>query len=396
MPGWQAESDYKPSQRARSGVNRNATSMNLCASVRLRVAVLFAVLPVVACSHRTKARVAGDLPPLQDATNAINEVSRGQNAIPDAVLNATKCVVVVPALQDNASAAAPGVASCRENQRWSAPLRITFSGNTGQMQQTELLVLLLSDSGVRSLRAGRIRVTPSLAPLVSTSPIPTQVDLTRESLTYEAIKGVLSSSKATGVVSREAVGPVPANVVTANQTANEYHSALDSLFNSIVPTGIAIHHTAVLPEGHTPRSARDVDRYHQTRGFEITCQDRVYHVAYHYLILPDGRVQSGRPERCEGAHAQGYNSYLGISVVGDFSSRDNPGGKKGLARPTEQQLASLVGLCRALQRRYGIPLLHIVRHTDISSTSCPGDRFPFALLLRRLSNQTTPVKSGNG
>jgi N-acetylmuramoyl-L-alanine amidase len=370
--------------------------MNLSASVRLRIAVLFALLPVVACTHRTKAPVAPDLRPLQDATNAINEVSRGQNAIPDAVLNATKCVVVVPALHYDASAAAPGVATCREKQRWSAPLNITFSGKTGQTQPADLLVLLLSDSGARSLRTGQLRVTPSPAPLVSTSPIPTQVDLTRESLTYEAVKGILSSSKATGVVSQDAARNAAANVVTADQSANDYHSALDSFFNSIVPTGIVIHHTAVLPEGHTPRSARDVDRYHKTRGFEITCQHRVYHVAYHYLILADGRVQSGRPERCEGAHAQGYNSYLGISVVGDFSSRDNPGGKKGLDKPTEQQIASLVRLCRELQGRYAIPLQHIVRHSDISSTSCPGDRFPFATFLRALSDQATPVKSGNG
>jgi hypothetical protein len=368
--------------------------MNLPAIVRIRILVLFAVLPVVACTHRTKARVAPNPRPLIDATNAIKEASRGQNVIPDAVLNATKCVVVVPDVADDAHTAAPGVASCRENQRWSSPGTITFLGHTGQMQRTDLLVLLVSDSAVRSLRSGRLQVTASPAPLVTTSPIPTQLDLTRESLSYEAVRGVLSSSKAKGVVSREAAQPVMTNIVTADQTVNEYRSALDSLFNSIFPTGIVIHHTAVLPEGHIPTSARDVDRYHQTRGFEITCQDRVYHVAYHYLVLADGRLQPGRPERCEGAHAQGYNSYLGVSVVGDFSTRDNPDGQKGLAKPTQQQIASLVRLCRELQRRYGIPLQHIVRHSDISSTSCPGDRFPFALFLRTLSNQSTPVKSG--
>ena len=72
---------------------------------------------------------------------------------------------------------------------------------------------------------------------------------------------------------------------------------------------------------------RDIDKYHQARGFEILCFGRVYHVAYHYLIMPNGRVQTGRPERCEG--------------VGDFSSEDNPAGKEGpinsSGQPTQSQ-----------------------------------------------------------
>jgi N-acetyl-anhydromuramyl-L-alanine amidase AmpD len=169
-----------------------------------------------------------------------------------------------------------------------------------------------------------------------------------------------------------------------------------SLFNRIVPTGIVIHHTAVLPMATAPpANTGEVDRYHESRGFEIVCEGRVYHVAYHYLILPDGRVQAGRPERCEGAHARGYNSYLGISVVGDFSSRDNPSGSKGLIRPSEAQIASLVRLCRELRTRYRIPLQHIVRHSDISSTQCPGDRFPFAPLLGKLQDQSIAVQKSN-
>src|SRR5437899_10434926 len=108
-------------------------------------------------------------------------------------------------------------------------------------------------------------------------------------------------------------------------------------------------------------------------------------------MLTDGIVQRGRPERCEGAHAEGYNSYLGISVVGDFDSQDNPTGKKGATEPTEKQIASLVQLCRRLKDRYNIPLQHIVRHSDIASTRCPGDRFPFSTVLHE--PQPTTAKS---
>jgi N-acetyl-anhydromuramyl-L-alanine amidase AmpD len=129
---------------------------------------------------------------------------------------------------------------------------------------------------------------------------------------------------------------------------------------------------------------REVDRFHAKKAFEILCEGRRYHVAYHYLILPNGQTQAGRPERCEGAHAEGYNAYLGISVVGDFSSRDNPRGQHGSMRPTKQQFASLVMLSRQLRARYHIPLHRVVRHSDVARTECPGDRFPFRQFLAEL------------
>jgi N-acetyl-anhydromuramyl-L-alanine amidase AmpD len=146
-----------------------------------------------------------------------------------------------------------------------------------------------------------------------------------------------------------------------------------------------IHHSATIPEtGKVPTDPRQVDQYHAARGMSITCFGRVYHVAYHFLIEPDGRVVQGRPERCAGAHARGYNSYLGISLVGDFSSADNPDGSRGPERPSAAQMGSLIELCRRLQTQYNIPLQRVLRHSDVSPTRCPGDRFPFAELLRRL------------
>jgi N-acetyl-anhydromuramyl-L-alanine amidase AmpD len=107
-------------------------------------------------------------------------------------------------------------------------------------------------------------------------------------------------------------------------------------------------------------------------------------------------VKAGRPERCEGAHAVGYNSYLGISVAGDFDSKDNPTGEKGATKPTEKQIAALIQLCRKLMNRYKISANHIVRHSDIASTRCPGDRFPFSSILRQLrtteANRAMPRK----
>jgi len=127
--------------------------------------------------------------------------------------------------------------------------------------------------------------------------------------------------------------------------------------NTIRPSGIIIHHSAI--PASTDSGSVDVtliDKIHRARGYRTFYWGRFYDAGYHYIILPDGTVQQGRPEHCKGAHARGYNSYLGICWVGDFSSRDNPYGEEGLMQPTEAQMRSLVGLCRHLKRKYNIPL----------------------------------------
>lgn len=153
---------------------------------------------------------------------------------------------------------------------------------------------------------------------------------------------------------------------------------VSSLANTIRPNGIIIHHSAIppRPDGR-PIDAALIDEIHRERGFSSFYWGRFYHIGYHYLILPDGTVQQGRPEHCKGAHAQGYNSYIGICLVGNFSSRDNPNGERGLTAPTTAQIRALNGLIHSLRQKYELPAQNVLRHNEVSaSTECPGDRFP--------------------
>ena len=334
---------------------------------------------------------------LGSAAHVLDELSKNpKGAVPDAVLNSTKCVVVIPSITPR-TIKADGVASCRKGgDRWSTPVFVKFSGRGMGSQRTDLLVFVLTDAGVGKLQSGELQVGRQkfgVAPLLRTTPITTQVELTMESLTYKNVAGVVSASEAGGVIRSDAGRSHAISDATPRQATEKYLASIISFFSTMSPTGIVIHHTAVIPgETTVPGKASDIEEYHRARGFEILCFGRVYHVAYHYLILSDGRVKQGRPERCEGAHAKGYNSYLGISVLGDFSSEDNPGGRKGPNRPSAKQIASLIRLCRRLKDRYNIPLQHIVRHSDISSTRCPGDRFPFRFVLEQLQGRTVGLK----
>jgi hypothetical protein len=160
-----------------------------------------------------------------------------------------------------------------------------------------------------------------------------------------------------------------------------------SLLNTSVPAGIIIHHSAIPPlPGGREIDAGVIDEIHRGRGYGAFYWGRFYNIGYHYVILPDGTVQQGRPEHCRGAHAPGYNSYIGICLIGNFSEADNPTGAKGLKEPTEAQMRALVDLTRSLRERYHLSLQQVLRHSDVNAaTKCPGDRFPIQRFLDSLN-----------
>lgn len=158
-----------------------------------------------------------------------------------------------------------------------------------------------------------------------------------------------------------------------------------SLTNTIRPAGIVIHHSAIRLTGQEPADAKLIDEIHRRRGYRTFYWGRFYHIGYHYVILPDGTVQQGRPEHCQGAHAPGYNSYIGICLIGDFSTADNPNGERGLTIPTEAQMRALTELCRNLRQKYDVPMTAVVGHSNVNpNTECPGDRFPIEAFLKTL------------
>jgi N-acetyl-anhydromuramyl-L-alanine amidase AmpD len=153
--------------------------------------------------------------------------------------------------------------------------------------------------------------------------------------------------------------------------------SLISYKNSIEPEGIIIHHTGPVSADGYPIEVEFLDQFHHQRGYGSFYWGHVYHVGYHYIILPNGTVQQGRPEHLQGAHAHGYNTYLGIALVGDFSSKPQSKVAGVLSQPTTAQMRSLVSLCKNLSRQYQIPADRVLRHSDVAQTECPGGRFPF-------------------
>lgn len=142
--------------------------------------------------------------------------------------------------------------------------------------------------------------------------------------------------------------------------------------NRIRPQGIVVHHSALPEEVFGPIDASIIDAVHEERGFHAFYWGRIYHIGYHYIILPDGTVQKGRPEHLRGAHAVNFNDYIGICLVGNF-------GSDGRDTVTAAQFEALASLVRQIQKRYNLPAEQIRLHRQVSpKTECPGERFPEA------------------
>lgn len=120
---------------------------------------------------------------------------------------------------------------------------------------------------------------------------------------------------------------------------------------------IIVHCTAT-PRGRNVTVA-DIDRWHRSRGFEG--------IGYHFVVMLDGSIESGRPVERSGAHCKGYNSRsIGVVYVGGVE-RD---GVTPADTRTDAQRESLRVLIERLRREYDIKRVH--GHRDFAAKACPS------------------------
>ena len=118
---------------------------------------------------------------------------------------------------------------------------------------------------------------------------------------------------------------------------------------------LIIHCTATFPGQRV--TLADITRWHQQSGWRT--------IGYHYVIMPDGKVETGRPESEIGAHCQGHNANaIGICYVGGLDKDGNHADTR-----TEAQKAALRKLLQELLTRY--PHAQIHGHKDYRPTACP-------------------------
>jgi hypothetical protein len=124
--------------------------------------------------------------------------------------------------------------------------------------------------------------------------------------------------------------------------------------------GIIIHQSA-----SSFGDASIIDRWHKERGWDG--------IGYHFVIcnghknkddeylseVGDGEVQEGRDINKTGAHARGFNSYIGICLIGSDTF-------------TYDQMKALRDLVVELSLKYEIAPDDILGHYQVSTKTCPG------------------------
>ena len=139
---------------------------------------------------------------------------------------------------------------------------------------------------------------------------------------------------------------------------------------------IVIHHSAspitVRRNGETvPVDAAMIREWHLTKGWSD--------IGYHYVILPDGSCEDGRPLHRPGAHCiAGNRNFIGIGIclVGDFSQTPVP----------EAQLNGLLKEVVALMNAFHFQEEDVELHREVpgAATECPGGFFPVEMFRDRL------------
>lgn len=121
-------------------------------------------------------------------------------------------------------------------------------------------------------------------------------------------------------------------------------------------TKIIIHCSAT-PQGRHV-TAKDIDSWHRARGFNS--------IGYHYVVLLDGTVETGRPLSTVGAHCLGQNSCsIGICYIGGLLKDC----KTPADTRTPAQKQALRSLVAELKKRFPGVTLH--GHCEFANKACP-------------------------
>jgi N-acetylmuramoyl-L-alanine amidase len=120
-----------------------------------------------------------------------------------------------------------------------------------------------------------------------------------------------------------------------------------------------IIHCSATRECDDSVNASVIDRWHKARGWK-GC-------GYHFIVLIDGTIETGRMIDKVGAHVKGMNkSSIGICYIGGLDKD----AKTPKDTRTPQQKESLLLLIKTLKKIYPEATLH--GHNEFSNKACPS------------------------
>ena len=150
---------------------------------------------------------------LDNAATVIEEVmATPDHAIPDALLAKAKCVLVIPSEKKAAFIVGgqygQGVATCRTDHGWSAPVFVKLGGASFGFQiggqATDLVLLGMNDKSVQDMLHSKVKLganaSAAAGPVGRDAQASTDVLLNAEFLTYSRAKGLFAGLDLSGDV----------------------------------------------------------------------------------------------------------------------------------------------------------------------------------------------------
>src|SRR5215475_1355886 len=148
---------------------------------------------------------------LNEATAVLSEL-RGvpDSGIPDRIWEKARCVLVMPSLKKAAFIVGgeygEGVMSCRQGNRWGAPVFMQLAKGSAGFQigasSTDLVLVVMNDRGVEKLLHNKVTLggdaSVAAGPVGRSATAATDVQMTSEMLAYSRSKGIFAGIDLSG------------------------------------------------------------------------------------------------------------------------------------------------------------------------------------------------------
>jgi SH3 domain-containing YSC84-like protein 1 len=170
------------------------------ASIGLWLAVL--TVPSVA-----KADRGDDIDRIHRSNLVFQEImSTPDRAIPQELLEAAKCIVIIPG--EVGGSYGKGLVTCRTNEGWSGPVFLTLGGGSFGLQiggsSTDIVMIFKDRHGLKSLLGDRFKIgadaTAAAGPVGRHLAAGTNIRMTAEILSYSRSRGVFAGVSLNGAV----------------------------------------------------------------------------------------------------------------------------------------------------------------------------------------------------
>ena len=137
------------------------------------------------------------------------------HAIPDKIVDHAKCIAVIPSLFKIAvgfgGEHGHGVAACRTEHGWSAPLPIGVTGGSWGLQlggqATDLVLVFMGDRGMEHLTSDHFKVggdaSAAAGPVGRNAAAGTDIEMNDKILTYSRSRGLFAGIDLSGTVVKQ-------------------------------------------------------------------------------------------------------------------------------------------------------------------------------------------------